>query len=83
MDSRIPPCCGRRLKGPISNATKDYKIVSCPLEIDSLLPNLPKHIAAVADEVYVCEKCHKAYNFAIFDAFESLCYEIDSCEGTF
>lgn len=78
FDTRIPPCCGRRMRGLKADALEHQEPVSWPSEANAFLPNLAKYSTVAPEEVYVCGKCHRCYSAAVFDALECRCYEINT-----
>ncbi|KAL5109163.1 N-lysine methyltransferase SMYD2-A [Taenia crassiceps] len=80
FDARIPPCCGERMRRLKVDALDDGEVVSWPPEANSLLPSLARYSTLAPDEVYICEKCHRSYDTAVFDALECRCYEINTFE---
>ncbi|VDD75411.1 unnamed protein product [Mesocestoides corti] len=80
FDSRIPPCCGKRLRGPVSDLS-DNRMVAWPTDEALLASSLAKYTTVAPEEVLICDECHKAYNSAIFDAFEQRTSEIHVLKG--
>lgn len=64
-----------------ADALEDEKVVPWPSEANPLLPCLARYLVVAPDDFYVCGKCHKSYNAAVFDALECRCYEINTLEG--
>ncbi|VDK33806.1 unnamed protein product [Taenia asiatica] len=80
FDTRIPPCCGGRMRRLRADALVHEEVVSWPSEANALLPSLARYSTVAPEEVYVCEKCHRSYNSAVFDALECRCYAINTLE---